>query len=105
MEPNIRDVKFDPTDFKAMLAIMDKYGSSTFPFSGMNPNSEEIEVSISSNSITVKTFQENGRVRLNTFWRDGTCEETFDGRWKSLSRDIDGPFKVVLRRPYFRMKN
>ena len=62
-------ITFDPADFAGMCRIMDENGEDTC-------------LSVCHDKITVKTHQYNGWVRINTYWRDGTREETFDGRWK-----------------------
>ena len=76
-------ITFDPTDFKGMCEIMDAHGGSDVPFPGTNAHGEDVWISVFYDRITVKTHQRNGWVRINTHWRDGTREETFDGRWKS----------------------
>ena len=75
-------ITFDPADFAGMCRIMDTYGDSTAPFFGRNENGEDTCLSVCRDKITVRTHQYNGWVRINTYWRDGTREETFDGRWK-----------------------
>lgn len=73
----------DPTDEKNLLNIMNQFGDSEMPFDGKNDNGEDVQVSVSKNSITVRTFQKNGWIRLNTYgFHDGhfVSEETFDGR-------------------------
>lgn len=77
---------FDPTDLGAMRALMDKYGKSDTMFMGVNTEMEETTISIFPEQIVYVTYQRNGWVRKNIFWRDGTREETFDGRWKTVSR-------------------
>lgn len=74
-------IDFDPTNFEGMCRIMDEYRGSKFPFFGMNENGEDVCFSVFHDRITVKTYQCNGWVRVNTYWRDGTREETFDERW------------------------
>ena len=76
-------ITFDPYDFEGMCKIMDEYGGSDCPFSGMNKNGEDVWISVFYDRITVKTHQRNGWVRINTHWRDGTREETFDSKWRS----------------------
>lgn len=74
-------IDFDPTNFEGMCRIMDEYGGSKLPFWGTNENGEDVWFSVFHDRITVKTHQHNGWVRINTYWRDGTCEESFDGKW------------------------
>lgn len=72
----------DPSDFDGMLEIMDAYGDTEMPFSGVNDEGEDVSISVFSDRIVVETYQSNGWVRENIFWRDGTREELFDGKWK-----------------------
>lgn len=52
-------------------------------FMGVNTEFEETEISIFPDKIVYATYQHNGWKRENVYWRDGTREETFKGRWKS----------------------
>ena len=49
----------------------------------VNTEFEETEISIFPDKIVYATYQHNGWKRENVYWRDGTREETFKGRWKS----------------------
>lgn len=73
---------FDPRDLSAMRRLMDLYGDTRDLKIGVNENGEDTQISISRDCIRVTTMQHNGWVRKNTYWRDGTREETFDGRWR-----------------------
>lgn len=73
---------FDPADLRSMCELMDKYGESEMMFLGVNTNGEDTTISIATENIVYVTYQHNGWVRKNIYWRDGTREETFDGRWK-----------------------
>ena len=52
--------------------LMERYGSSRFPYSGVNEDGEQVLVSISTDSIVINTFQgtDSGGVRTAHF--DGT---------------------------------
>ena len=39
-------------------------------------------ISVAKDRIDVVTFQSNGWTRRNVYWRDGTTEELFEGKWK-----------------------
>lgn len=71
-------IDFNPHDLEGMVRLMDKYADSEFPFEGKNENGETVLISINKNNIAVETFQANEWVRINTYWRDGTTEETFE---------------------------
>lgn len=82
MEKKKLNFTFDPTDLGEMCALMDKYGNSDTMFFGGNTEFEETTISIFQEKIVYVTYQHNGWVRKNVYWRDGTREELFDGKWK-----------------------
>ena len=62
--------------------LMERYGGSRFPYSGVNEDGEQVLVSINPDSIIINTFQTNGWVRVNYYDGEGFAEgESFDGRW------------------------
>ena len=75
-------IQFDPTDLDGMLALMDEYGESETLFAGENEDGERTDISIFKEKIMCSTMQQNGWVRRNIYWRDGTREEFYDGRWR-----------------------
>lgn len=75
---------FDPYDQKALCDAMNKYGGDNTMYVGTNAYSERVTVSIYPDKIICVTYQHNGWVRKNTFYNDGSREETFDGRWKNI---------------------
>lgn len=77
-----KTITFDPMDFESIKKIMDEHGDSNMMYPGINANGEETWISPYVNRVVVTTFQENGWTRVNTYWRDGTREETFDGKWR-----------------------
>ena len=79
-----------PNDLGSMCELMDKYGDSDTMFMGVNTEFEETEISIFPDKIVYVTYQHNGWVRKNIYWRDGTREEMFDGRWKTRSSAQEG---------------
>lgn len=72
---------FDPYDYEGMVKLMDELGDSETFYTGVNEALEDITISISKDRIDTTTFQSNGWVRKNTYWRDGTREELFEGKW------------------------
>jgi hypothetical protein len=74
-------ITFDPTSLKSMIALMDEHGNSDTLYPGRNEYGERTTLSISHDSITCVTYQENHWVRMNIYWRDGTKEELYDGKW------------------------
>ena len=75
-------INFDSTDLGGMRQLMDEYGGSNASFYGTNENIEQVSISIAKDRIDVVTFQDNGWTRRNVYWRDGTREELFEGKWK-----------------------
>lgn len=73
-------ILFDPKDLDAMKNIMDNYCDDNIMRSGVNELGEEIWASIYKDRIVIVTYQSNGWVRESTYWRDGTCDEVFQGR-------------------------
>ena len=71
----------DPTDFNGLCKVMDEYGDSDVPFGGTNENSESTLISVFKDRIDVTTWQHNGWTRRDVYWRDGTCEELYEGKW------------------------
>lgn len=74
---------FDPLDYAGMIKMMDKYGDSEMPFFGKNENGEDVIISVSKDSISVRTFQKNGWLRRNVYnLIDGdiVSEELFEGK-------------------------
>ncbi len=72
----------DPADYDGMVSIMDQYGDAEGIFTGHNDSGEGITVTVSQDDLMVTTCQKNGWVRKNIYYRDGTSEELFDGKWK-----------------------
>ena len=75
-------VEFDSCDLDGMRRLMDEYGGSSASFDGTNEDTEQVSISIAKDRIDVVTFQDNGWTRRNVYWRDGTREELFEGKWK-----------------------
>lgn len=75
-------VEFDSTDLGGMRRLMDEYGTVTAPFVSMNEDAEHIFIHVSKDRIDVVTLQHNGWTRRNVYWRDGTREELYEGKWK-----------------------
>lgn len=62
--------------------IIKKYGNSKQAFFGENEDGEQVELHVADDGIILKTYQENGWVRVNYYDADGYAEgESFDGRW------------------------
>ena len=68
---------FDCDDLTYMKNLMDHHKDYPSMLFGSNSNGEDIYLSINEESITMETHQENGCIRVNTYYKDGTVEETF----------------------------
>lgn len=71
-------IEFNPHDLKGMCALMDKYGNNETMFPGENEAGERVHISIFPDKIVVATFQTNDWLRKNTYYRDGSRDETFE---------------------------
>lgn len=73
----------DFQDLDQLREVMDEHGDISQMVFGKNPDTgEDQTIHISHENIILETNQNNGWVRVNTYWYDGTEEETFKGRWK-----------------------
>ena len=70
-------VNFDSTDWKGMIDLMDHSDQFDSVCEGENSEGEKVLISINKDNITVQTFQDNGWMRENIYYRDCTVEELF----------------------------
>ena len=61
------EIKFDPTDWEAMKEHMAQGGDNDTASDGTNTNGEDVLISISKNSIVVRTLQSNGWMRRDIY--------------------------------------
>ena len=52
-------------------------GKKTFPICGKNPDGCNVVIDKCEDCYTIETFQKNGWVRVETYHKDGTVEETY----------------------------
>lgn len=74
-------IAFDPADLAGLVKIMDEHADDECVHVGTNENGETVHLSVFHDRLTVVTFQANGWTRKNIYWRDGTREELFEGKW------------------------
>ena len=74
----MKQIHFDPTDQEAMNKLMDEHGDSKTMYPGTNEHGESVYISIFDDKIVTMTLQTNGWSRKNTYYRDGSREETFE---------------------------
>lgn len=72
-----KEIIIDPHDYKGMIKLMDRANEFDLPWAGKNEEGEHIQISVNKDNITVETFQNNGWVRENIYWRDCRTEELF----------------------------
>lgn len=62
--------------------IVELYKDVDTAFTGNNEHNETVELHISDEGMIIKTYQNNGWLRVNYYDKDGAAEgETFEGRW------------------------
>lgn len=71
-------IRFDPTNLAGMRRLMNEHGANNTAYPGKNESGERVLISISLDKIVVSAFQTNGWIRKNTYYRDGSCDETFE---------------------------
>lgn len=82
-----KTIVIDPSSLNSMIEVMDRYSEINHPIFGVSALGEKTRTSIFRDSIVVVTYQKNGWVRENVYWRDGTCEELFRGREDTYEPD------------------
>lgn len=75
-------IRIDFQDLPAMRKVMDQYHTTETMLFGENTEGEMTTTSIFEDRIVMETYQKNHWVRRNILYRDGTCEELFDGKWE-----------------------
>ena len=82
--PNELAARFAEVDIRKQ--IMKEYGNSESAFLGHNEDGELVEMSVHPDEIIVKTYQENGWLRVNYYDENGLPNgETFEGKWEDES--------------------
>ena len=72
-----KEIIIDPYDYKGMIELMDRTDEFDTPWLGRNENGEHVHISVNKDNITVETFQNNGWIRENIYWRDVRTEELY----------------------------
>lgn len=79
--PNELSARFGEIEVRKQ--IMAEYGDSDTAFLGENADGETVEISVYKDKIIVKTYQNNGWVRVDHYNSDGCYEaEMYEGKWK-----------------------
>lgn len=72
----------DPTNFKSLVSLMDLHEEFPYMLFGENEQGEENIISINRDNVTVSTYQKNGWIRQNVYYRDGSTEESYPEKWE-----------------------
>ena len=72
-----KTINFDPNDWKGMHALMDRHEEFTSEYFGQNEEGERVGISVNKDNITTMTYQSNGWVRENIYYRDFEEEELY----------------------------
>lgn len=76
------DIQFDSSDHAGMVKLMNNHESYDGVVMCVNQNGESMLLSISEDGIDAHVFQHNHWIRHMIYHRDGTVEETYNGRWQ-----------------------
>ena len=68
--------------YAELIELMNNEKKYPMVLLGENVNGEDTLIDIESDFIEVETYQKNGWIRRNVYWRDMTVEELYDGRWQ-----------------------
>lgn len=74
-------LSIDLSDLIGSRKLMDELGDSKTFFVGHNEYGETTHTSISHESIVMETFQDNGWLRQDWLYYDGTTCEIYKGRY------------------------
>lgn len=82
MKDIITGIEIDFSDLDSICEAMDKYHETKTMLLGKNADGEMVTTSIFEDHIVLQTFQNNHWIRKNYYYRDGTVEELFEGKWE-----------------------
>lgn len=75
-------ILIDPYDLDGLRKIMDEHCHLETMVFGENELGELTAASIFKDQIVVETYQSNGWLRKNIYYRDGSRDEMFNGKWE-----------------------
>lgn len=75
-------VEFDSTDWPGMRKLMDRHAEFDTMLFSKNQNEETMHISIFEDRIICVVYQHNHWIRKMVYWRDGTVEELYEGKWE-----------------------
>lgn len=68
---------FDPNDDNQIAEMIRNHAAYPRDILAASESGEPQTIAVSDDKITVWTLQDNGWTRVNTYWQDGTREETY----------------------------
>lgn len=74
---NGNTLEFNPNNFKSIKNAYNLLKDINTAMFGVNENGETISISANNLSLTLKTFQYNNWIRIQTYYTDGTIEEFY----------------------------
>lgn len=74
-------LNIDFSDFNQLENLMSRHEEFQEMLFGKNEEGEDTITHINEDHIILETHQSNHWVRRNVYWKDGTVEELFDGKW------------------------
>lgn len=74
----VMQVVLNPYDIKGMRKLMKDHGNVTHAFMGRNNEGEVQMISVYSDRVIIKTYQDNGWIQTLTVYQDGEMEEDFE---------------------------
>lgn len=74
----MKDVFVDVDDLDSMIALMDRADEFPDTLMGTNEYGENTLIEIASDCIKITTLQDNGWMRDNYYYPDGTVEEVYE---------------------------
>lgn len=82
-------LKVNAFDLDSMIDLMENYGSTEHMLFGKNEIGEFATISISKDRVLMQTYQSNGWIRKNVYYRDGTVEELLMDKEDPYDPEID----------------
>lgn len=68
-------IEFNTSDIRTMIVLMDEHEGKIL--TGENEAGERQIIKVTHDEVIVETYQLNNWIRVNTFYRDGSRDETF----------------------------
>lgn len=70
--------EFNPNDLFQLTQMIDMADQLDMPLVGENEDGDMVMTEVTQEFVKITTYQQNGWVRVNYFYTDGTVEELYD---------------------------